>query len=128
MTVIEDIVRKEIGEFADQLQEKNITLEVTDACTRWLAEHGYSEEFGARNIARLVEEKIKGYFVDAVLFGELQDGGFATADVLAGEVIITPGRAHDGERDGSGDSRSPGHEDDGEAPDAGRDEAPAESE
>jgi ATP-dependent Clp protease ATP-binding subunit ClpA len=97
MTVIEDIVRKEISEFSDQLVEKDITLEVTDACVTWLAEHGYSEEFGARNIARLVEEKIKGYFVDAVLFGELQDGGIATADVLAGEVIITPGRAHEGD-------------------------------
>jgi len=93
--VIEDIVRKEIDAFAGQLAEKNITLEVTDACVSWLAEHGYSEEFGARNIARLVEEKIKGYFVDAVLFGELQDGGFATADVLAGEVIITPGRVQE---------------------------------
>jgi len=97
--VIEEIVRKEIGEFRGQLAEKNITLEVTDSCVGWLAEHGYSEEFGARNIARLVEEKIKGYFVDAVLFGELQDGGFATADVLAGEVIITPGRAHEGAED-----------------------------
>lgn len=92
--VIENIVRKEIREFARQLEEKQITLEVTDECVSWLAEHGYSEEFGARNIARLVEEKIKGYFVDAVLFGELQDGGFATADVLADEVVITPGRAH----------------------------------
>ena len=97
--VIKDIVHKEIREFAGQLAEKNITLEVTDACVTWLAEHGYSEEFGARNIARLVEEKIKSYFVDAVLFGELQEGGFTTADVLAGEVVITPGRAHERERD-----------------------------
>ncbi|TVQ22515.1 MAG: AAA family ATPase, partial [Spirochaetaceae bacterium] len=91
--VIENIVRKEIGDFAVQLQEKSITLEVTDRCVSWLARHGFSDEFGARNIARLVEEKIKSYFVDAVLFGELQDGGHATADVLADEVIVTPGSA-----------------------------------
>jgi ATP-dependent Clp protease ATP-binding subunit ClpA len=89
--VIENIVRKEIGEFARQLAEKDITLEVTDRCVEWLAKRGFSDDFGARNIARLVEEKIKGFFVDAVLFGELQDGGHATADVLADEVIITPG-------------------------------------
>ncbi|MFW5683705.1 MAG: ATP-dependent Clp protease ATP-binding subunit ClpA [Spirochaetota bacterium] len=89
--IIENIVRKEIADFSLQLEEKNITLEVTDRCVRWLAKHGFSDEFGARNIARLVEEKIKGYFVDAVLFGELQDGGHATADVLADDVIITPG-------------------------------------
>ena len=69
-------------------------------------------EFGARNIARIVEEKIKGYFVDAVLFGELQEGGFATADVLAGEVIITPGRAHETAADSDSEP--------------GRDETPAE--
>lgn len=89
--VIENIVRKEINEFAVQLMDKEITLHVTDACISWLAKHGFSEEFGARNIARLVEQKIKSYFVDAVLFGELQGGGHATADVIAGEVIITPG-------------------------------------
>ncbi len=89
--VVEDIVRKELKAFSDQLAEKGVTLEVTDRCVTWLAEHGFSEEFGARNIARLVEEKVKSYFVDAVLFGELQDGGHATADVLGGEVIVTPG-------------------------------------
>jgi ATP-dependent Clp protease ATP-binding subunit ClpA len=98
MSVIENIVRKEIRGFSLQLKEKNITLEVTDACVRWLAEHGYSEEFGARNIARLVEDKIKSYFVDAVLFGELQDGGFATADVYADDVNILPGRPHEPEQ------------------------------
>lgn len=106
--VIESIVRKEIAAFAAQLAEKQITLDVTDACVSWLAEHGYSEEFGARNIARLVEERIKSYFVDAVLFGELQEGGIATADVLAGEVIITPGRAHDPADESSGDENRDG--------------------
>ena len=93
--IIREIVRKEITEFSRQLAEKRITLDVTDRCVDWIADHGYSEEFGARNIARLVEEKIKSYFVDAVLFGDLRDGGHATADVLAGEVLITPGRARD---------------------------------
>ena len=106
--VIENIVRKEIELFASQLAEKNITLEVTDRCVSWLAKRGFSDEFGARNIARLVEEKIKGYFVDAVLFGELQDGGHTTADVLADEVIITPGspRAEEDDSDQSDEQES----------------------
>ncbi len=107
---IESIVRKEIAEFALQLQEKNITLDVTDRCVGWLSEHGYSEEFGARNIARLVEEKIKGYFVDAVLFGDLQDGGHATADILADEVIITPGSPRHESEDDAESSRSEAEE------------------
>ena len=37
----------------------------------WLARKGYSEEFGAREIARLVSSKIKDFFVDEILFGRL---------------------------------------------------------
>ena len=109
--VIENIVRKEINEFALQLDEKNITLEVTDRAIAWLAEHGFSDEFGARNIARLVEEKIKGYFVDAVLFGELQDGGHATADVVGDDIIITPGSPRQESGESSDDEAGSGNED-----------------
>ncbi len=86
--VIQNIVRKEIAAFNEQLSEKNVSLEATDECIAWLAEKGYSDEFGARNIGRLVEEKLKRYFVDAVLFGDLADGGTAVADIEDGEVVI----------------------------------------
>ena len=86
--VIEEIVQKEINAFNEQLADKNVELELTDAAKTWLAEHGYSEEFGARNIARLVEEKIKSYFVDAVLFGDFQEGGRAVADVEDDDIVI----------------------------------------
>ena len=86
--VIEDIVRKELDDFVAQLAEKNVTLEVTPACISWLAERGYSEEFGARNISRIIEEKIKSFFVDSVLFGELQNGGRATADVPEDQEVV----------------------------------------
>ena len=45
--------------------------------SRWFAKNGYSEEFGARPIARLIDEKIKDKFVDSVLFGNLKNGGKA---------------------------------------------------
>jgi ATP-dependent Clp protease ATP-binding subunit ClpA len=50
-----------------------------------LAEEGYSREFGARNAGRLIEDKIKGFFVDEVLFGSLSAGGEARVDYLDGE-------------------------------------------
>jgi ATP-dependent Clp protease ATP-binding subunit ClpA len=86
--VIEDIVGKEIRAFNEQLAEKQVEVEVTPAALTWLAERGYSEEFGARNISRLVEEKVKSYFVDAVLFGELEHGGTAVVDVEDDDIII----------------------------------------
>ncbi len=82
------IVDKELRKFQLQLADKQVDLTVTDACRNFLAEEGYSGEFGARNIGRIVQEKIKTFFVDAVLFGELTDGGKAVADLIDGDVRI----------------------------------------
>jgi ATP-dependent Clp protease ATP-binding subunit ClpA len=87
--VIERIVVKAIDEFRVQLAEKKVSLETTPALVKYLAEKGYSREFGARNIGRLVEDKIKTFFVDEVLFGSLAEGGKAVADLVDGEVAIS---------------------------------------
>ncbi|HTX73735.1 MAG TPA: ATP-dependent Clp protease ATP-binding subunit ClpA [Rectinemataceae bacterium] len=89
--IIERIVVKAIDDFRVQLAEKKVELETTDALIKYLAEKGYSREFGARNIGRLVEEKIKTFFVDEVLFGRLAEGGKAVADVKDGDVHIVVG-------------------------------------
>ena len=86
--VIERIVGKALDDFRAQLADKKVTLEATDACIKKLAELGYSDEFGARNVNRVVEDKVKTWFVDEVLFGRLKDGGAAKADVKDGEIVI----------------------------------------
>jgi ATP-dependent Clp protease ATP-binding subunit ClpA len=78
--IMVSIVRKELDAFTAQLTEKNVTLTVTGTCVDKLAEEGYSREFGARNAGRLIEEKIKSFFVDEVLFGSLSEGGSAVVD------------------------------------------------
>src|SRR5208337_4260241 len=92
--VIERIVEKAIDDFRVQLSEKKVELEATPALIKHLAEKGYSREFGARNIGRLVEDKIKTFFVDEVLFGRLTEGGKA---LITGEAIPDAYRlkAHD---------------------------------
>jgi ATP-dependent Clp protease ATP-binding subunit ClpA len=87
--VIERIVVKAIDDFRVQLAEKKVVLEVSEALIKHLAEKGYSREFGARNIGRLVEDKIKTFFVDEVLFGRLAEGGKAMADLEGGEVKMS---------------------------------------
>ena len=86
--VVLQIVNKEIRAFDLQLREKGIDLEVSDECRRWLARSGYSPEFGARNISRLVQDKIKSFFVDEVLFGSLSKGGKAIANIKNDDVVI----------------------------------------
>jgi ATP-dependent Clp protease ATP-binding subunit ClpA len=86
--IVMQIVRKNILEFSDVLAKKDIELEVTKKCYRWLAQNGYSRLFGAREVARLVQDRIKSFFVDEVLFGKLKKGGKAVADVKENEVVI----------------------------------------
>ena len=88
MSIIIRIVKKNIDLFRKQLAEKRIELEVSDACYRWLGEKGYSPKFGAREIDRLVQDKIKNFFVDEVLFGSLREGGTAVADIENDDVVI----------------------------------------
>jgi ATP-dependent Clp protease ATP-binding subunit ClpA len=87
--VVLDIVGKAISEFQAVLAPKGISLEVSPACRDWLATTGYSREFGAREVARLVADKIKNFFVDEILFGRLAGGGKVRADASGGGVVLS---------------------------------------
>ncbi|MBI9109087.1 MAG: ATP-dependent Clp protease ATP-binding subunit ClpA [Spirochaetales bacterium] len=86
--IILKIVDKELRLFDEQLAEKKIELEVSDSCRKHIADKGYSYEFGARNIARLIQDEIKSFFVDEVLFGRLTEGGKAVANVVNNRIVI----------------------------------------
>jgi len=86
--IVEDIVKKEIEEFQELLEEKNIYLKVSEKCYKYLAKKGYSKLFGAREVSRLISEEIKSFFVDESLFGKLKKGGEAVADILDGKINI----------------------------------------
>lgn len=88
-SVVQDIVRKELAEFRTLLADKKVTLEATPEAVGWLATKGYSDEFGARNVGRIVEEHVKSWFVDAVLFGDLAHGGTATLTVVDNAIAVT---------------------------------------
>jgi len=86
--VVTRIVKKMIDEFAVQLAAKKVTLKVSPACYHWLAKRGFSPVFGAREVGRLVQEKIKNHFVDEVLFGRLKKGGTARIAIRNDELVI----------------------------------------
>jgi len=73
-------VDKFIEELRAQLTPKNVTLELREGGRAWLAKHGYDRAFGARPMARLIQQKIKEPLVDQVLFGNLQSGGNVIVD------------------------------------------------
>jgi ATP-dependent Clp protease ATP-binding subunit ClpA len=87
--IMASIVRKEMDVFKAQLAEKKVNLEIDNSCIDRLAEDGYSREFGARNVGRIIEDRIKSFFVDEVLFGRLSAGGSARVAWRDGEYRIT---------------------------------------
>lgn len=78
-------------ELQSQLDDKKVTLDITDEAREWLAVNGYDEKMGARPMARIIQEKIKKPLAEMVLFGELADkGGTVIVEVRDNELSITP--------------------------------------
>src|SRR5262249_46073431 len=74
------VVDRQVGELAAQLLEKKVTLEVAAGGRAWLAAHGFSPLFGARPMARLIQQEIAKPLADEVLFGRLKNGGRVVVD------------------------------------------------
>ena len=84
------VCQKEIANLSKRLLQKKVSLDVSPECIELLSKKGYSKEFGARNIARTIENEIADKLVDEVLFGSLAKGGKAIAKIDAdGEILIT---------------------------------------
>lgn len=85
---IDSIVKKELAEFSGQLLERKVHLHYTDEVVRFLGEKGYSPAFGARNIARTIDEHVRTKFIDEVLFGPLENGGHASLVLKDGALSL----------------------------------------
>ncbi|VAW16653.1 ATP-dependent Clp protease ATP-binding subunit ClpA, partial [hydrothermal vent metagenome] len=75
LDIIRRVVEKFVIELEAQLDDRNVTISLTEAATDWLAREGYDEKFGARPLARVIQEHIKKPLADEVLFGRLRRGG-----------------------------------------------------
>jgi ATP-dependent Clp protease ATP-binding subunit ClpA len=69
------VVEKFVFQLEAQLGDRNITIELTLEANAWLAERGYDDKFGARPLARVIQEHIKKPLAEEILFGALKDGG-----------------------------------------------------
>ena len=86
---IKSIVEKFIIELENQLQEKNVYLEVSDNLVSWFIEHGYDPKMGARPLGRLIDQELRRPLANEVLFGKLEKGGKVLADLVENEVKFT---------------------------------------
>jgi ATP-dependent Clp protease ATP-binding subunit ClpA len=143
--VIAMVVEKFVLQLEAQLDERDVTIELSDEAAKWLIERGYDEQMGARPMARVIQEHIKKPLADEVLFGKLKDGGHVRvivtkdedgADKLGFEFLdgpvtpkpekIPPVRPKAKRRSSSGPKRAkpPGPRGDGGAPPSSRGSVP----
>ncbi|MFB3090199.1 MAG: AAA family ATPase, partial [Gammaproteobacteria bacterium] len=80
-TTIANVVDKFIVELEVQLDSKKVLIDVDESARKWLGQHGYDKNMGARPMARLIQKKIKRPLAEELLFGKLERGG----DVLVSE-------------------------------------------
>jgi ATP-dependent Clp protease ATP-binding subunit ClpA len=83
------VVDKNLKELQGLLAEKGVTLQVSQPAREWLAEKGYEPAFGARPMARVVEQQLKKPLADAILFGALKHGGTAKVERKGDGINIT---------------------------------------
>ena len=82
------VVEKKLRELAAKLSVKQIFANFTDSLKQFVVEKGVTEEYGAREIDRVIANDIKPVLVDKILFGSLSSGGVCTLDVTDGKVKL----------------------------------------
>ena len=73
--VIAMVVEKFIFQLEAQLADRGVMIELSEGAQKWIAEKGYDDKFGARPLARVIQEHIKKPLADELLFGKLENGG-----------------------------------------------------
>jgi ATP-dependent Clp protease ATP-binding subunit ClpA len=83
--VIKKVVEKFVLQLEAQLADRDVTIELSDEASKWLIDHGYDEQMGARPMSRMIQEHIKKPLADEVLFGKLKGGGHVRVVVVKDE-------------------------------------------
>ncbi len=87
--VVEQIVKKFVGDLNTQLKDKGIEIVLTAKATKWLAIKGYDSKMGARPLARIIDNEVKSPLSRRVLFGDLVNGGRVTVDIVDDKLDFT---------------------------------------
>jgi ATP-dependent Clp protease ATP-binding subunit ClpA len=111
--IVERVVDKFVIELEAQLSDRNVLIEMTDAARKWLATKGYDKTYGARPLARVIQEHIKKPLADELLFGQLMKGGIAQVGLEGDKLTFaykpdtTPKRREGEEEEGGEEGKTP---------------------
>ncbi len=84
--IIRQVVQKFVMQLEAQLADRHVTIETSDEAAGWLADNGFDELYGARPLARVIQENIKKPLADEILFGRLVKGGHVRVVLKDGKL------------------------------------------
>ncbi len=87
--IVASVVDKFVKELAAQLADRRVLVELDADARAWLAEKGYEPLFGARPLARVIQEHIKRPLADELLFGRLAKGGKVRVGIEDGKPVFS---------------------------------------
>ncbi len=99
--VVAQVVDKFVMQLEAQLADRHVSIELSDAARKWLAQKGFDPLYGARPLARVIQENIKKPLAEDILFGKLEKGGTVridldkSADMLVFEVVESKSKPHE---------------------------------
>ncbi len=82
------ILGKKLRELNAKLAAKSVSITLTDEAHQHLLKSGYSKEYGAREMDRVIQQRLKTMLMREILFGKLKKGGEATVDLQNGTLTI----------------------------------------
>ncbi len=85
---IHAIVDLMINMVQKELDDRNVTLEITDAAREYLGEKGFDPVLGARPLRRVIQNEVEDTLSDELLNGRLNDGDTAVVDVEDDQIVI----------------------------------------
>lgn len=91
--VLRSIVDIRAKEIQERLNDKRMTIEITDTAKEWLTEHGYDQLYGARPLNRLIHRRILNPMATYLLKGQIRNGETVQVDVENKELVVKSNHA-----------------------------------
>lgn len=86
---IRSIAKIQIAQLEARLQERDITLQVTDAALDLLGEVGFDPVFGARPLKRAIQQELENALAQDILAGHIGSGDVVTADAAESRIVFS---------------------------------------
>jgi ATP-dependent Clp protease ATP-binding subunit ClpA len=87
--IVARVVDKFILQLEAQLQDRNVSIQMSDEARAWVAQKGFDKLFGARPMARFIQENVKKPLAEELLFGKLEKGGHVVITLKDDKLAFT---------------------------------------